>query len=548
MVSIRLLQGINIDSTFVVPGAGTDGTVQENKSTNCRHMRFPVVLGLFVLFLVSSFIFGPVTAAQGWMFRADPTHSGVYNDGGIRPTSMLLWTYTTGGGVISSPAVANRIVYVGSDDQKVYALNTTTGAPIWTYMTGGGVGSSPAVAKHGVVYVGSADKNVYALNAVNGAFLWNYTTEGAVGSSPAVADDVVYVGSADKNVYALNATTGAPIWTYTTLSEVRSSPAVADGVVYVGSWDDKVYALNASTGAFLWNYTTEGEVQSSPAVSNGVVYVGSYDHKVYALNSVTGALLWTYTTGGGVTSSPAVANGVVYVGTLDSKVYALDATTGVHIWTYPTGGGVWSSPAVANGVVYVGCRDSKVYAIGNCAPPTTSFTGTPVSGCAPLTVQFTDTSSGFPTAWNWDYKKTGSTSSWTHFSNTKNSSKTFTTAGTYSIRLNAINACGNDTETKNIYIRVYRGCSQVPDISTLKPSRCIHGSPGFILQVTGKNFVKGAKVRWNGVIKTTTFVSSTNLKATIRASDVKSKKRVVITVKNPGPGGGTSNTKLFQVT
>ena len=54
--------------------------------------------------------------------------------------------------------------------------------------------SSPAVVD-GVVYVGSDDGNVYALNASSGAKLWNYTTGGDVYSSPAVVGGVVYVGS-----------------------------------------------------------------------------------------------------------------------------------------------------------------------------------------------------------------------------------------------------------------------------------------------------------------------------------------------------------------
>ena len=57
--------------------------------------------------------------------------------------------------VDSSPAVANGVVYVGSDDDNVYALNASTGAKLWSYTTGGYVDSSPAVA-NGVVYVGSA--------------------------------------------------------------------------------------------------------------------------------------------------------------------------------------------------------------------------------------------------------------------------------------------------------------------------------------------------------------------------------------------------------
>ena len=91
----------------------------------------------------------------------------------------LKWSYATGGAVHSSPAVANGVVYIGSDDFNVYALNAKTGAKLWSYATGGAVQSSPAVS-NGVVYVGSNDYNVYALNAKTGAKLWSYTTGGAV--------------------------------------------------------------------------------------------------------------------------------------------------------------------------------------------------------------------------------------------------------------------------------------------------------------------------------------------------------------------------------
>jgi serine/threonine-protein kinase len=62
--------------------------------------------------------------------------------------------------VNSSPAVANGVVYVGSWDNDVYALNAKTGDLLWSYATGAGVDSSPAVA-NGVVYVGSGDSNVF---------------------------------------------------------------------------------------------------------------------------------------------------------------------------------------------------------------------------------------------------------------------------------------------------------------------------------------------------------------------------------------------------
>jgi outer membrane protein assembly factor BamB len=109
------------------------------------------------------------------MRRSNPCEKvlKVNNVGELR----LKWSYATADQVDPSPAVANGVVYVGSEDSKVYALKASTGAKLWSYTTENGVYSSPAVA-NGVVYIGSRDGNVYALNA---------GTAPSCGSSPPAA-------------------------------------------------------------------------------------------------------------------------------------------------------------------------------------------------------------------------------------------------------------------------------------------------------------------------------------------------------------------------
>jgi outer membrane protein assembly factor BamB len=271
------------------------------------------------------------------------------------------WAFPTSDRIVSSPDVVNGVLYFGSDDDNVYAVNASTGAALWTFDTGAEIDSSPAVA-NGVVYIGSENGTVFALNAATGLSEWTFAT-GGDNSLETVVNGVVYVstGSADA-VIALKATDGTELWSYLASGYVYSSPAVVNGVVYVGSGDDGLYALNASAGTLNWRFATGGPVVGSPAVANGIVYFSSDDGVFYAINASTGNTVWlfdnTHDSG-----SPAVADGVVYVGSHDDNLYALAADTGAELWSFATNGVLYGPPAVADGVVYLGSDADQIYAV-----------------------------------------------------------------------------------------------------------------------------------------------------------------------------------------
>jgi PKD repeat protein len=81
--------------------------------------------------------------------------------------------------------------------------------------------------------------------------------------------------------------------------------------------------------------------------------------------------------------------------------------------------------------------------------PVANFSASVTSGVAPLTVSFTDTSTNSPTSWAWDIDNSGSTDY-----TTQNPSHTFSSAGTYSVKLTASNSGGSDEEIKISYIVV----------------------------------------------------------------------------------------------
>ena len=66
--------------------------------------------------------------------------------------------------MLSSPAIgSDGTVYVGSWDNKLYAINGKSGIKLWEFETGRYVNSSPAIGSDGTVYVGSVDKKLYAI-------------------------------------------------------------------------------------------------------------------------------------------------------------------------------------------------------------------------------------------------------------------------------------------------------------------------------------------------------------------------------------------------
>jgi hypothetical protein len=84
-------------------------------------------------------------------------------------------------------------------------------------------------------------------------------------------------------------------------------------------------------------------------------------------------------------------------------------------------------------------------------------------------------------------------------------------------------------------------------ITGLSPTSVTAGGAAFTLTVNGTNFVRSLAVQWNGSNRTTTFVSSTQLTASIPAGDIATIGSASITVFNPAPGGGVSNSQVFNI-
>jgi outer membrane protein assembly factor BamB len=203
------------DGNFYVLDASTGNKLWSVKTGIIQHSSAAVVVN--IIYICSSDFLYALNAENG----------------------MQLWNYTADWGYLaSSPMIANNIVYLSSDG--VYAFDALTGNLVW-HQPGDRYPNSmstPALAD-GVIYVGTGDGYVWALNATIGTKRWEFNTESTVAASPAIANGIIYVSSCNGTLYSLDASNGTELWKYDTScpSGVFSSPAIANGICYVGLAD-----------------------------------------------------------------------------------------------------------------------------------------------------------------------------------------------------------------------------------------------------------------------------------------------------------------------
>jgi hypothetical protein len=87
----------------------------------------------------------------------------------------------------------------------------------------------------------------------------------------------------------------------------------------------------------------------------------------------------------------------------------------------------------------------------------------------------------------------------------------------------------------------------VPTTTSINPNSKTVGDVGFTITVNGTNFIPSSVVKFNGLTRTTTYISSTRVTSSILTSDLASAGSFLVVVNNPSPGGGDSNAQIFKV-
>jgi outer membrane protein assembly factor BamB len=249
----------------------------------------------------------------------------------------VIWRHDTPQGkAAASPAVWRDQLVVHGMDGHVWVLRRSDGRLLWRYTVGSPVESSPVVV-NGLDIFGAWNGTITALDLRTHRVRWRTRSGCKVTSSAALAGATLYLGDYCGRLLALRASDGRIRWTRSVNGRVYGTPAIAAGRVFVPSSTGGSLTAFSTAGRFLWSRSTGSYVYSSPAAAGGRVFFGSYNGVFYALAAASGRTLWAHGTGGPISGAAVFVDGVAYAGSFAHRIIGVDARSGHVVLTFPHG-------------------------------------------------------------------------------------------------------------------------------------------------------------------------------------------------------------------
>ena len=310
----------------------------------------------------------------------------------LHPPFRRKWIYPPAGEkarILSSPIVYKGMVYYGSCDMNLHALNQYTGNPVWKRPTNGFIVSTPAVYNK-IVYIASCDGKIYAGDAEKGKPLWVFPRRqsgriGQVTGELLACKEGLFIFNNKGKVFRLDAVKGNLIWEVNTGEdnstrqydpdsfELMSSPAIMEGMLFIATIQGRVICIDVETGAIRWRFPKEKPIPhrfiSTPLLCARHCYVPDRSGNFYSISIESGEDAWAYTVDlkGVIEGSASVGEGKIVIGSQNEYLTALNLHSGGEVWRVKNErinlmDSIFSTPAITgNGLVFYGSDTGYVY-------------------------------------------------------------------------------------------------------------------------------------------------------------------------------------------
>lgn len=247
----------------------------------------------------------------------------------------LNWKTNIGSPILGDILIAEDKIIATAANGSVYALRLDNGQQLWSFKTGELLGSG-ATYGNGLVYVGSWDRNLYALDINTGRKIWQKELASRVYFAPAASPPLyaygkIYVSThADSarnsyTLHCLDARTGEVLW-QTTGSNGYSTPTLHNGMIAVSTSGGSVNLYDPFTGKQVSSTNTRYSIYGSSPVSFGSeILVGTLGGRYLAVNPQENRVSWQVMLTDNYLFTRSTVRDIIYVPSMDGHLYAIKA-------------------------------------------------------------------------------------------------------------------------------------------------------------------------------------------------------------------------------
>jgi outer membrane protein assembly factor BamB len=198
-----------------------------------------------------------------------------------------------------------------------------------------------------LVFIGTENGYVAALDAESGELVWDATVPGEVLAAPAIDEGILVVNTGAGSLFGFRTRDGEQLWRHEgdtpplTLRGI-SGPIASNGGAIIGTPTGKIQVNLIDSGVLAWETViatptgaTELErivdIDTTPILFGGTIYTVSYNGTLAAVELRTGRVIWKreYASFRNLT----LDGNKIFVVDNNSNVYALDRRNGVELWS-----------------------------------------------------------------------------------------------------------------------------------------------------------------------------------------------------------------------
>jgi outer membrane protein assembly factor BamB len=173
----------------------------------------------------------------------------------------------------ATPVSDGTTVYAPNTNHKLYAIDIATNKLKWNPIDLGGPMVGPVLLDNGVLYLGTLNSTLYALNSDTGAQVWSKKLTGGIWSAPILKDGLLYVGDESGTVTILDSKTGEIKFTPSAGSSILGSGVVVGEKVVFGTEAGEILAFDANGTSAKWPATLTGKFYSNLVYFENHLYV-----------------------------------------------------------------------------------------------------------------------------------------------------------------------------------------------------------------------------------------------------------------------------------